>query len=223
MKQLTLFLALMFSTFVLYGQRSVEKSIKVNSADLVFIEAKFADSVSFKTWSKNEVLIKAIVNINKNENNDKFEIVVESSNNQVNISAVINDLKEISEKRMAVIKNVGVAKNLLEIDMYLEIFVPEKKPLKFKSICANVILPYTSAEMNIKTISGFIDFSVPKGEGMNLSMKTISGSIFSNIEDKFHSTHKKSSVGQKAKGTLNGGGPEVTLKTISGDIFIREK
>jgi DUF4097 and DUF4098 domain-containing protein YvlB len=74
--------------------------------------------------------------------------------------------------------------------------------------------------INAKTISGFIDLKVPADRKANLEMKTISGTFYSdlNISPETRDNGIPSVIRQK----LNNGGEEVSLETISGDIFFRK-
>ena len=68
-KWILLFLGLTFLNYGIYAQRTVEKTAQVTSGKEIDIEFDFADDISVKTWDKNEVYIKASVNINENKNN----------------------------------------------------------------------------------------------------------------------------------------------------------
>jgi hypothetical protein len=88
--------------------------------------------------------------------------------------------------------------------------------------------------MSFSTYSGDIDITLPSKTKARLKMKTSRGNIYTDFDIKPDIRSKKvdTSRGEKKKytlkfeneiiGIINGGGPEYTIKTISGDILIRK-
>jgi len=81
-----------------------------------------------------------------------------------------------------------------------------------------------SSPSSITSVSGNIDISLPESSKGDFTMSSISGEIYTDME--FQNEMKKGagfppeviSVNSK----LNGGGVNVTLRSVSGDIFIRK-
>ncbi|MBK7872743.1 MAG: DUF4097 family beta strand repeat protein [Saprospiraceae bacterium] len=75
---------------------------------------------------------------------------------------------------------------------------------------------------NISNISGFIDVSMPASTKANLRLESISGDIYTDFD--LSSKDKMQRIGgSNVKAQLNGGGVEVTLKAISGEVYLRKK
>ncbi len=90
--------------------------------------------------------------------------------------------------------------------------------------------------MSFSTMNGDIDVTLPADVKANLKMKTDQGEIYTDFDmnvsrkatrseesekteaGKYHITFDKSLVG-----LVNGGGPEISFNTFSGDIYIRKK
>ncbi len=54
-------------------------------------------------------------------------------------------------------------------------------------------------------------------------MQTVTGEVYSDLEINFSNKEEKPQmVGYMLRGTLNGGGPEVRLESISNDVFLRK-
>jgi DUF4097 and DUF4098 domain-containing protein YvlB len=76
--------------------------------------------------------------------------------------------------------------------------------------------------MTINSISGFIDYTIPKSHSAHIDLSTVTGNVYSDLKFEEKEQEKMSWVGTKRNLTLNGGNVAVNLKTVSGDIFIRE-
>lgn len=77
---------------------------------------------------------------------------------------------------------------------------------------------------SISTTSGDIDVTVPTSTKGNFQMKSVSGEIYTDLDFKFSNDEdlKRFGGGMSASSALNGGGVEIALKTVSGDVFIRK-
>lgn len=89
--------------------------------------------------------------------------------------------------------------------------------------------------MSFSTMTGDIDVTLPAGTKANLKMKTDFGEIYSDFEIALSQTPQQVEAapeGDKGRfriafnkyhlGAINGGGPEIVLKTMRGDILIRK-
>ena len=79
---------------------------------------------------------------------------------------------------------------------------------------------------SISLISGYIDVTVPASANVDFALSSISGEIYTDLNLQIQGgkeNMQRLGGGQKIQGTLNGGGVEMGLKTISGDIYLRKK
>ncbi len=79
---------------------------------------------------------------------------------------------------------------------------------------------------SISVISGHIDVTLPMQAKTDLKLSTISGEIYTDFDIK--AKNKASGLrllagGNEVKTELNGGGVELKLKTISGNIYLRKE
>ena len=81
--------------FTVNGQRVVEKEITVKPASSIDLKLEFADTIQVKQSKDNTLRIKAIVSINDNQHNDKYEIIVRDDGDLLKVKANINDMKSI--------------------------------------------------------------------------------------------------------------------------------
>lgn len=75
----------------------------------------------------------------------------------------------------------------------------------------------------ISSVSGDVDVSLPASAKVSLSMRSISGEIYTDFDLNLGGGNGLRHVGgQTVEGRANGGGSTFSLKTISGDIFVRK-
>ncbi len=234
-KIFTSILLLVFICGGLIAQRTVNLKEEIKNGQELSLELEFANKIDVKTWNGDEVKIKATVNINDNEYNDKFKFEIERSTDELTIKSEIEDLKEISKKERK-------EDNEFNMDFDFEIFIPEKIATDINTINGNIIMMgnYGSLclntisgnielkakfeELSMNSISGFVDLSVRKNIEANFTMSTITGEVYTDLdlEKKSDSKSKHWVVGHKINKEYNGGGKDISLVTISGDIYVRE-
>jgi len=75
----------------------------------------------------------------------------------------------------------------------------------------------------VSSVSGDVDVSLPAPSRLSLSMRSISGEIYTDFDLNLGGGSGLKHVGgQTVEGRVNGGGTAFSLKTISGDIFVRK-
>ena len=173
----------------------------------------FADSIVVETWNKNTLELQVSVNIDNDSYNDDYQLNVKDNRNELELIEKV-DFKDVQSKSKD-------KQNLKSIINY-KLRVPATLEFDLKTISGKVELKGTLGKMAINSISGFIDFIVPKSHSAHIDLSTVSGNVYSNLKFEDKSQEKMSWVGPKRTLILNGGNVAVDLKTVSGDIFLRE-
>ena len=62
-----------------YAQKIVEKHFDFAQKNFVALNIQIADSIRIITWNKNEVYVKASININDNKDNDDYAVSFDES------------------------------------------------------------------------------------------------------------------------------------------------
>jgi hypothetical protein len=208
MKTYSIFVIVWLCFATVNGQKIVEKHIDFTGKELLTLRIQIADSIVVQTWPKNEVYVKASININNNGDNDAYTTSFDEKGNQLIVDARFSD---------SYFKGKNNCCN--EAAIFWQVFVPENVTLGAETINANITITGKTQEMKIKSISGYIDLAIPGNKQANLELSTISGTMYSNLD--FSSKAEHSSLPLKIVEKLNNGGPPVKLETISGDIFLR--
>ena len=85
-----------------------------------------------------------------------------------------------------------------------------------------------NSPISITNIHGIIDISLPSNTPAEVEMGAGFGEIFTNFDIKFSSPENKKGLAkvggkQAIKGTINGGGVKIHLKTFHDNIYLRKK
>jgi hypothetical protein len=217
MKNNILILLLCIGLLPAEAQRIVEKHIDFAPNSYVRMNFQISDSIRIITWKKNEVYVKSSINVNDNKNNDDYKMVFGESGSTINVSAKL----ELNRKKDS--GNNWCCCNV-HSEIYHEVYVPENADFSVETINGNITITGNTAEIRAKSISGFIDLAITPQRKAELKMKTITGTMYSNIELSSTSRRIKQVGGGSVTAQLNGGGgKEIDLETISGNIFFRKE
>ena len=209
-----MFLVAVISLFAFAGkaQKVVEKTFVFSGKESVKMNVQISDSIGIATWNKNEVYIKASINIDNNQYNDEYKIKFDETGN-----TIVVDGKYESERQRK-----GNNNNCCNVDIEVlwTVFIPENARISVETINGNITIVGKTDEIKAYTISGFIDMTVPASRKANFELSTITGTVYSDLLDNKSAKTKKHT--NEISGEYNGGGKPVNLKTISGDIFLRK-
>lgn len=226
-----LFLLLSLVTNVTFAQKIIEKKFPWSSAQTASLNLKFADSIQVRYWDKAEVSVRIAVVINSGRLNDA--LTVESGSTAAEITLKTDFDKDVLKKGK--VEDCPGEKHKWRTehngsDYYVcskinyQVYLPRNAKLKLETINGNIDIKGASAPVFAKTISGYVDFTWPKSKGANLAMKTITGEVYTDLDIDLKSKKQKNPmVGYLLEGTVNGGGPDVRLESISNNVYLRKK
>ena len=234
-KQITILLAL-FIVFSINAQRNIEKTVSISKNQELFVNFKFASTIKIEQWNKNEVFVKAEVTIDDGKGNGYFSIKSSKRNNNIKLVSDFGDYYKNRNKQ----RNVYFSKDCCnsKTEIIYTLYIPKGTKVTIKSISGSVMadeftgtlvtdlisgdvtLKKHSGELQLKTISGNLDVVITNA---TLRAKTLTGTIYSNLEiDLDSNTSKNNSGYNKINGIINKGGKNVTFETISGNIYLRK-
>lgn len=84
--------------------------------------------------------------------------------------------------------------------------------------------PMRQGPSSITTVSGDVDVSMPASTKATLRLRSVSGEVYTDFDLNLGKgeDNLRHIGGQVVDGTINGGGNAVSLKTVSGDIYVRK-
>lgn len=198
------------------AQKIIEKHIDFSQKDLIALNIQIADSIRIITWNKNEVYVKASIDINDNKDNDLYRMTFGDSGSTVAVLAKIADHEKTNKGW-----NDKCNCYCMQSQIYCDIYIPENVNFSVESINANITITGKTAAVHAKSISGFIDLAVDPQRRADLKLNTITGTVYSDLA--VNTGRNTRIVGTKISDMVNGGGKPISLETISGDIFLRKE
>ncbi len=209
MKSSTTIIIILLGFVSIKAQEITEKHIDFSGKESVDMNIQIADSICLHTWNKNEVYVKASVNINDNEDNEGYVISFDETGDLVEITGRFKDNYYRGRKNCC-----------NETDIFWEIYIPERVDFNIETINGNITIDGVTERIRAKSISGFIDLAAPADRNADIKFSTITGTIYTNHE--LTSDWRQTGVPSVIRQNLNEGGSPVILETISGDIFFRK-
>ena len=213
-----------YSGEICLAQKIIEKSFSYHKGMQVTMNLKFGDTVRVHAWNKPEIYLKASVEINKNKLNDALVMKTDQTGRSLNVSTDFDRemIKNADCDDCLGNGTVHIRGSVVCSHIYYDIYAPAGTDLTLKSISADMIIRNMTGPVYAKTISGFVDMNWPKEKGADISLKSISGELYSNLNIQY-SNHKKivPLVGYQLNGTLHSGGPTIHLESISNNIYLR--
>lgn len=211
-------------------QRVVEKSFVAGNSEVVRLDLKFGELITVKAWDKNEVSFRAEIDINGGKLNDALLVNFADKTGYLHVQAKY-DKEKIRKGRIEDCPDEDYSTySWNNGDHYAvcskiryTIYIPREAELKVETISADIELIDLRGPVQAKSISGFVDLSWPENAGADISLKTISGEAFTDLET-LSIPHKKKwpVVGYELNGTIGAGGKRITLESISGNIYLRK-
>jgi hypothetical protein len=210
------------------AQKIIEKTANLTAGQRVFLNLKQASNIRIRPGAAGKMTLKATVSINSNRLNDALQIDLSQSSDELKITGDFDQemLKKAQPGDCATIKgdrNVWHGQQVCEVITY-EITLPADVALRVYTYSGNVDITGFTNAIDAKSLSGFVDVAWPAGKGAELSLKTITGEVYTDQDIAFSTAQRKNPiVGYQLHGTLSGSGPLVKLESISNDVYFRKR
>lgn len=182
---------------------------------------------------------------NSTEDNTGIGLSVEEEGNTVKIVQASNTSGEfrmlIPNKARILIEEINWGGGDIEVHNHNgEIEIRSKNgDILLQHITGPVIASSTSGDVeavfsrinqdtptSISVVSGYVDITLPADSKAAFYMKSTSGEIYTDLNlelrDDNSNSMRRLGGGRNIEATLNGGGVEMELKSVSGDIYLRK-
>jgi len=235
MKKLFLLIILVFGLLLLQASaqsRIVEKSFSIDDEDKIQLDLKFGDTITVKSWDKNKVHFRAVIEINSGRLNEALVFDFNNTNRRLDITSDYNE-QELKNGRREDCPDSRYSHYSLNSEGHslfvcskieYQIFMPGNADISVESISGDIELVGLTGPVQAKSISGYVDLSWPAGIPVDVSIKTISGEAYTDL-DNLHIKNKKPHipiVGYTLKGSIGAGGPRISLESVSGNVYLRK-
>ena len=213
------------------AQKIIEKTAPVAAGQRVFLDLRQATSIRVRTGAPGQLALKATVSINQNRLNDALQLTVAPTAEQLRVTADFDKemLKKARPGDCAGYDDHGYGRNMwfgqqVCDEITYDITLPADVALRVFTYSGNVDIVGFSNAIEAKSLSGFIDVSWPETKGAVLSLKTLSGEVYTDQDIAFSTALRRNpDFGYWLQGTLQGSGPVVKLESISNDVYFRRR
>ena len=117
-------------------------------------------------------------------------------------------------------------KNEIEINVCQSIRLKNVSgPLVLSNISGNIDIGFkelTGKPISIASVSGEIDITLPAKAPVDLEMKTVSGNMYSDFDLTADHKDMQRVGGNTVRTKLNGGGTDLRITNVSGNIYVRK-
>ncbi|MDX1618013.1 MAG: hypothetical protein R3224_04460 [Balneolaceae bacterium] len=210
-------------------QRVVEKTLAAEPGKRVELNLKYGETIVVRGWDRNEVSFRALVEINEGRLNDAFiaEFADDSQSLWIDTDFDRAKLREGRSDECPCPRSATFTwsdKGMICSTIRYEIFMPRGAKLALETVSADVELTGLTGPVHAKSISGFVDLSWPERRGAGVTIKTVTGEAYTDLEN-IRFTNRRAPmphVGYELRGAIGTGGPAVRLESVSGDLFLRK-
>jgi hypothetical protein len=233
MKNLITVLIMSLLSYQTFAQKIIDKKLPWSSGQVANLNLRFGDSIRVRYWDKPEISVRISVVVNGGRLNEALLVTANTSGEEISLKtdfdqAILKQGKAEDcpgQKGTSFNRGDGNGTRYFTCsEINYQVFLPRQAKLKLETINGNIDIVGGTAGVFVKTISGYVDMSWPKANGANLSMKTITGEVYSDLNIDFKGKKEKNPiVGYQLLGAVNGGGPEVRLESISNNVYLRKK
>lgn len=225
MKTISLLLVMGWVWLGVNAQTVVKKEMNMPEGKELELDLKFADSIQLVGWEQQMVRIVATVNINEGKNNENFVLDFDDFNQQLVVHSNVMDLDKISKQRIIYDEDSGeeIHTREVDLDIWFQIWLPKQASLKLKTINGDVTASGLTGKMRIKSISGDVDITLPGKMNASLTLKSITGNMYSDLIFKNDKAGNDRFSMKPFHCDLNDGGKSIELESISGNIYVRKQ
>ncbi len=250
MKKLSLFLSTCAIALSIHAQSDYSKQlngiewVKIESKSEIVLKTHDKNELLIKVFNLEPVPERAkglkLVGVGGEDNTDVGFNVVQSGNN-----LIVQDVRKSGGAEIYLPKSQNVsATNSWNGDISIDGFSGEVEAnanLNGGLTLTNISGPVTAYSLNegiriefkevkpgspivLSTTNGEIDVTLPANAPADLKLSSWNGDIYTNFDLKRPDKDGLKSIsGRSIKGAINGGGVDITLKSVNGNIYLRKQ
>lgn len=230
MKKTAVLITLALTAVLANAQKVIEKNID-HKGQFIEMNMPFASEIKVKTWDKSNIYLKATLSSKEPELLEYYHLKIDEGASHISIAS---DTEAFFKAYRAKRKKANKKYWHQEYKFNYVLYVPQKAPLKIKSINGSLVseeingdfeadlingdieIERYTGNLRLKTINGEIDLSIGKNRFV---AETIHGDIYADeqLKIKSHNRH----VGQKVESLAANGSSRIKLNTINGNMYLR--
>jgi hypothetical protein len=232
MRTISTILILFAVSASLFAQEdTVDISLPLKAGQKAILNLRFADKIEVKTWGKKELFIRAIVSINGGWMNEAHEVDTVVDDHAIEISTGFDE--DILEKsgfndcdgRNKTQYNRGGKRgnrtyNICHTINYT-VFLPAETDLKIETISGDIAIANMKNEVEATSVSGVVDAIIARNQKADILLESVTGRAYTEPAMFTRPDGLQVLLSRKVSGQLNGGGKNVHLESVSGNVSLR--
>lgn len=199
----------------------IENTYEMPGGKRVAMNLKFAQEVKVTAWERNEVGLKTILKRSDPAMDEIHQMTVNRSDQRLSIATTYKmDESRWGEHRCWNCEDED-SDNCICFSVSYEVMVPADADLSIETISGDLEIRGVSGPLEAKSISGFVDLGLSPRIASDLRFKTVTGEIYTDF-DNISLAEGSTPYSKRLASSINGGGPRISLESVSGDIYFRK-
>jgi hypothetical protein len=222
-------LLVLLPSLVLRAQDIEEMKLPWKTGQKIALNLKFGQRITVEAWDKKEISVKAEVTINAGTLNHAHKLDSTISDQEIEILADLDE--EIVGKNFWCdcdkqgnwrysIQNKENHKWVCS-QIYYTVHLPAGADLDLKTISGDIKITNMKGIIEAESVSGAVDVVIPAGSKADVRLKSVMGRVTSDPDLATEYQGLKPMLARKLNGKLNGGGKNVHLESVMGDVTLK--
>jgi hypothetical protein len=204
-----------------YSIRTIENTYELPAGKRVDLNLKFAEMVMVGTWEGAGINLKTIIKRSDPDMDEIHQMTVQRTGDALRIETDYKmDESVWQDYRCWSCDESSAEKNCICFSVSYEIQLPADADLRLETISGDLEINGLRGPLRAKSISGFVDVSLSPRAASDLRFKSVTGEIYTDFDIQLD--ENSTAYSKRLNTRLNGGGPLISLETVSGDIFFRK-
>jgi len=224
----TISLLVLISCLVLQAQDVEEMTLPWKSGQKINLNLKFGERINIEAWDKKEVYVKAEVTINGGMLNHAHVMDSIITDQSITIDADLD--KDVvgknfwcdCDKQGASRYNIQNKENHKWVctEIYYTVYLPAGADMELETISGDVKIMNMKGAIEAESVSGTVDVIIAQGFKADVRLKSVMGRVTSNPDLATEYEGLKPMLARKLDGKLNGGGKNIHLESVTGNVTL---
>lgn len=204
-----------------YPTKTIENTYRLPSNKRVEMNLKFASHIQVGVWNRQEVGLKTILMRSDASLDSIHQVTVLEQGDRLSIKTdYVFDKKNGEQYHCWNCDGNPTDKNCICFRVSYEVLLPADANLELETISGDIEIRGLRGPIRAKTISGFVDLALDSRASSSLSFKSVTGEIYTDFD--LTLDNGSSAYSKRLNKPINGGGPAISLESVSGDIYFRK-
>lgn len=226
------FTALVFFWFagaaLLHAQDIEEMKLPWKPSQQIELNLKFAERIIVEAWDKKEIYVKADVTINNGMLNNAHVMDSTISDQEISILADLDE-KVVGRNFWCNCEREGSWRNNIQnkethkwvcTEIYYTVYLPAGADMNLKTISGDIRISNMKGVIEAESVSGTVDVIIPAGAKADVRLKSVMGRVYSTPDLTTEHDGLIPVLARKLNGKLNGGGKNVRLESVTGNVTL---